>query len=77
MTLTDYYDRMPLSIHVVLLPTRRLVPNFPLGASHFGLCSRSGFWGFVPWSPKGLLIAPIGIPWRGSRVQYRGLYKMG
>ena len=74
---SEYYDRVPLSIHVVLLPTRRLVPNSKLSASHFGLCSRSGVWGFIPWFPLRLLIAPIAIPWRGSRVRYRGLCNVG
>lgn len=49
---TDYYGRMPLSMHVVLLPTWRFGPNITLGASHFGLCSRSGLWGFISGFPR-------------------------
>jgi hypothetical protein len=38
---------------------------------------RSGVWGFISWFPLRLLVAPIAIPWRGSRVRYCGLCSVG
>ena len=57
-----------LPFGLVLFPTRRLVPNDKLGASHFGRCSGSGIGGFVQALSPRLLTALLGIPWKASRV---------